>query len=148
LLAARDAAQNDMADATAQAGAVLVVVFSTGIGRDILPAVSARFAERRPGRRLQLRQVDWHDPSAGVADHSCDVATCGCPWRGRRALRLRRRCRRGSPCRPARAGHRLAGLDVVPFADLADEPFLALPRSSGALRDYWLAVAERGGGRQ
>jgi hypothetical protein len=50
--------------------------------------------------------------------------------------------------RPARAGHRLAGLDVVPFADLADEAFLALPRSSGALRDYWLAVAERGGGRQ
>jgi hypothetical protein len=32
----------------------------------------------------------------------------------------------------------LAGLEVVPFADLADEPFLALPRSSGGLRDYWL----------
>jgi DNA-binding transcriptional LysR family regulator len=145
LLAAWDAAQHDMADAAAQAGAVLVVGFSTGIGRDILPAVSARFAERRPGWRLQLRQVDWNDPSAGVADHSCDVAYVWLPLAGAAE-------RFGCVVVAVEdrhvalpAGHRLVGLEVVPFADLADEPFLALPRSSGGLRDYWLAVAERGG---
>jgi DNA-binding transcriptional LysR family regulator len=42
-------------------------------------------------------------------------------------------------------GHPLAGRDVIDFADLLDEPFLALPQSAGPLRDYWLAVDARGG---
>ncbi|WP_370585506.1 LysR substrate-binding domain-containing protein [Nocardia sp. XZ_19_231] len=41
--------------------------------------------------------------------------------------------------------HRLAAHDRIDFADLLDEPFLALPSSAGPLRDYWLAVDERGG---
>ncbi|MFB7634260.1 LysR substrate-binding domain-containing protein [Streptomyces sp. NPDC056149] len=43
------------------------------------------------------------------------------------------------------AGHRLADAAEVPFAELLDEPFLALPESAGALRDHWLATDERGG---
>jgi DNA-binding transcriptional LysR family regulator len=31
----------------------------------------------------------------------------------------------------------------VPFAALADEPFIALPRSAGPLRDFWLATDQR-----
>ena len=31
------------------------------------------------------------------------------------------------------------------MADLLDEPFLALPEAAGALRDFWLAVDQRGG---
>jgi DNA-binding transcriptional LysR family regulator len=43
------------------------------------------------------------------------------------------------------AGHRLAGREIVPFAELFDEGFLALPASAGPLRDYWLATSEREG---
>jgi DNA-binding transcriptional LysR family regulator len=42
-------------------------------------------------------------------------------------------------------GHPLASCDSVEMADLLDEPFLALPRSAGPLRDYWLATDARGG---
>lgn len=43
------------------------------------------------------------------------------------------------------AKHRLASLPEIDFADLLDEPFLALPASAGPLRDYWLATDHRGG---
>jgi DNA-binding transcriptional LysR family regulator len=43
------------------------------------------------------------------------------------------------------AGHRLARSGTVAFADLADEPFLALPAAAGVLRDHWLALDARGG---
>jgi LysR substrate binding domain len=33
----------------------------------------------------------------------------------------------------------------VDFAELLDEPFLALPESAGPLRDYWLALDARAG---
>jgi DNA-binding transcriptional LysR family regulator len=41
--------------------------------------------------------------------------------------------------------HPLAAHDTVYFADLLDEPFLALPPSAGPLRHYWLALDARGG---
>src|SRR6202034_3868036 len=42
---------------------------------------------------------------------------------------------------PAR--HKRAKKMVVAFSDLASEPFIALPRSAGALRDFWLASDQR-----
>jgi LysR substrate binding domain len=39
----------------------------------------------------------------------------------------------------------LAAAPAIEIAQIAHEPFLALPRSAGALRDYWLATAERQG---
>jgi DNA-binding transcriptional LysR family regulator len=41
------------------------------------------------------------------------------------------------------SGHRLTGRDVIPFAELAAEPFIALPASAGAARDFWLATDQR-----
>ncbi|CAM5732307.1 hypothetical protein SFUMM280S_05658 [Streptomyces fumanus] len=43
------------------------------------------------------------------------------------------------------AGHPLAARDRIDFADLLDEPFLALPAGAGPLRDHWLATDARGG---
>jgi DNA-binding transcriptional LysR family regulator len=41
--------------------------------------------------------------------------------------------------------HRLASREVIDFTDLLDEPFLALPKGAGPLRDYWLALDARDG---
>ncbi|MEU6584414.1 LysR substrate-binding domain-containing protein [Nocardia sp. NPDC046763] len=51
----------------------------------------------------------------------------------------------GSCCVAVPRQHRLAASDTVTFADLIDEPFLALPESAGQLREYWLALDARGG---
>src|SRR5262249_57880790 len=41
--------------------------------------------------------------------------------------------------------HPLAGQHHVSFAEIADEPFAALPLAAGPLRDFWLATRERAG---
>jgi DNA-binding transcriptional LysR family regulator len=65
-LAGWDTAQHEVSAAAALADAVLVVGMSTGVARNIVPEAMRRFAERRPGWRVQLRQVDWTDPTAEV----------------------------------------------------------------------------------
>jgi hypothetical protein len=40
-------------------------------------------------------------------------------------------------------GHPLLGHSAVPFAYLADEPFVALPASAGPMREFWLANDQR-----
>ena len=37
------------------------------------------------------------------------------------------------------------GRSSVTFADIADEPLLALPESAGPLRDFWIAIDQRAG---
>lgn len=139
-----DQAQREVADAAAAAAAVLTVGLSTSVGRGLLGAVRDRFAERRPGWRLRMRQVDWADASAGLASGDVDVAFVWLPVTAEGAFHLRVVAR--EPRWVAfRDDHRLAGRDEVDFADLLDEPFLALPESAGPLRDHWLAVADRGG---
>jgi DNA-binding transcriptional LysR family regulator len=131
-------------EAAATADAVLVVGFSTSVGRDLLPAVTLRFSERRPGWRIRLRQVDWRDPTAGVADHGSDVAYVWLPLPdpdryGRLVVAVEDR----HVALPA--GHRLAVRARVPFTELLDEPILALPPDAGPLRDHWIATDARDG---
>lgn len=138
-----DTAQRLVADAAAAAEAVLRVGIQTSVGRDLLPPAAARFAERRPNWRLQFRQVGWSDPTAGLADESTDVAVVWLPLPddSLSSMVLVEESRWVGMAR----SHRLAGMDFVPFVDLLDEPFLALPQSAGVLRDYWLALDERAG---
>ena len=121
----------------------LVVGMQTAVGRGLQRRALARFAELAPGTVPTLRQVDWRDPTAGLADGSSDVAFVWLPLpmddvdvlpvaREERVVALP-------------ADHRLAGASHIVLADLLDEPFIALPDSAGPLRDAWLAVAERGG---
>ncbi len=139
----------EASDALARAAAAqrdrLVVGWSTSPGRDgLLPAVRSRFTERFPGAELRVRQVGWHDATAGLADGSSDVAFVWLPL----AEPQRYVCTvvAEEPRLVAVPdGHPLAARPVVDFAELLDEPFLALPESTGPLRDFWLAVDERGG---
>ena len=149
VLAAWEQAEGELAAVTATAGATLVVGISTGLGRGLLPAVRARFAAAAPEAQLRIRQVRWDDPTGGLAtddEQRTDAAFVWLPlpeperfqWitvatESRRLL--------------LPAAHPLAARESIDFADLLDEPFLALPESSGPLRDYWLALDRRDGRR-
>jgi len=147
VLAAWDRAERDLAAVTATAGATLVVGISTGLGRGLLPAVRARFAAAAPDAQLRVRQVRWDDPTGGLAatdDERTDAAFVWLPLPEPERFQWIT-----VATEPRRlllpAAHPLAARDVIDFADLLDEPFLALPEPSGPLRDYWLAIDQRGG---
>ncbi|MFH8366788.1 LysR family transcriptional regulator [Streptomyces sp. NPDC018031] len=139
-----DEAQRAVSDAAAAEAAVLTVGVSSSVGRGLLPAARARFAERHPAWRIRVRQIDWEDATAGLAGGAVDVALIWLPVPGQEAFRTR--VVATEPRWLAMpAGHRLAGRSEVAFEELLDEPFLALPESAGVLRDFWLAVPDRGG---
>lgn len=127
--------------------ATLVVGMSTSLGRGLLPAVRARFAEVAPAAHLHLRQVPWADATGGLHGDGparTDAAFVWLPLPEASATA----CLDVS-IEPRLAalptGHRLAERHTLDITDLLDEPFLALPRSSGPLRDHWLASDARGG---
>jgi DNA-binding transcriptional LysR family regulator len=121
----------------------LLIGMHTSPGRGLLPKVRARMVASCPDVELELRQVAWGDRSAGLSDRSTDAAFVWLPL-------PQPPYRWVSVAREPRLvalpnDHRLATRRSVSMADLADEPFLALPESAGALRDYWLALDARGG---
>ncbi|MFG2778758.1 LysR family transcriptional regulator [Streptomyces prunicolor] len=137
------------ASALAEVGAAerstLVVGMSTSPGRGgLLPAIRSRFTAARPEANVRLRQVSWADPTAGLADGDADVAFVWLPLPD--AERYGWTVVAEEPRLVALPDtHPLAARAEVDFADLVDEPFLALPPAAGPLRDHWLALDERGG---
>ncbi|MFI8948737.1 LysR substrate-binding domain-containing protein [Streptomyces sp. NPDC053750] len=121
----------------------LVVGMSTSPGRGgLLPAIRSRFTAAHPDARLRLRQVSWEDPTAGLADGTADVAYVWLPLPD--AARYAWTVVAEEPRVVALPDtHPLAARAEIDFADLADEPFLALPPRAGVLRDFWLAMEER-----
>ncbi|MEU5973559.1 LysR substrate-binding domain-containing protein [Streptomyces sp. NPDC047315] len=145
MLAEWDGARDAVSRAVADRAAVLVLGMSTSPGRGgVLPAIRSRFTAVRPAARVSLRQVPWHDPTAGLADGSSDAAFVWLPLPD--PERYRWLVLAEEPRLVALPEtHPLAAKPAVPFADLLDEPFLALPESAGPLRDYWLALDARAG---
>jgi DNA-binding transcriptional LysR family regulator len=146
-LAAWSRAEEELAAVAARGRSTLVVGISTGLGRGLLPAVRARLARAAPGVTLRLRQVSWDDATAGLAGTGPDRTDAAFVW-----LPL------PEPDGYAwdevavedrfvalPAAHPLAARDEVAFAELLDEPFLALPAAAGPLREFWLATDARGG---
>jgi DNA-binding transcriptional LysR family regulator len=145
VLAAWDGAWEAAQQAKSQQRATLVVGMSTSPGRGgLLPAIRSRFTAAHPEAIVKLHQVSWDDATAGLADGLADVAFVWLPvpdpgrytWvvvaEEPRLVALP-------------LTHPLAGREVIDFAELLDEPFLALPASAGPLRDYWLALDARDG---
>jgi DNA-binding transcriptional LysR family regulator len=135
-----DEAQRALADAARDR--VLTVGFQTSIGRGLIPAVTAKMEELLPDWRLLFRQIAWSDPTTGLAGGDTDVAIAWLPIPGNgdyswKVVTTEDRWVAVPP------GHRLAGRPVVPFAELSDEPFIALPVQAGALRQFWLADDHR-----
>ncbi|HEX4814586.1 MAG TPA: LysR substrate-binding domain-containing protein [Nonomuraea sp.] len=145
VLAAWDAAWEAVEAAKAGQRATLLVGMSTSPGRGgLLPSIRSRFTDAHPDATVKLRQVSWEDSTAGLSDASTDLAFVWLPlpdpdrytWvvvaEEPRLVALSQE-------------HPLAAREVVDFADLLDEPFLALPESAGVLREYWLALDARAG---
>jgi DNA-binding transcriptional LysR family regulator len=130
-----------VAEASAEASATVRVGFQTRIGRGLIPSVTSRMREQLPGWKLVFRQVSWSDPTVGLASGEVDVAIAWLPVPAATlAWRVVAREDRWVALPP---GHRLVAHPVVALADLADEPFIALPVSAGAQRDFWLGTADR-----
>ena len=141
IVAEWEGAVADVREATDTERRTLVVGFHTRIGRGLVPAVTAALDERLPGWRLRFRQVPWGDPAVGLHDGTVDVAVAWLPVAGpgiaHRVAATEERWVALS------AGHRLAARPTVPFAELVDEPFVALPASAGPMRGFWLADDHR-----
>ena len=134
-----------LAAAVTEQAATLVIGMSTAPGRGLLPAVRARFSARAPAARLHLRQIPWHDPTGGLATDGEEGTDAAFVWL---PIPAPERYRWLSVATEPRllampTTHPLAGRDRIGLADLRDEPFLALPAASGALRDHWLAADAR-----
>ncbi|WP_211261428.1 LysR family transcriptional regulator [Pseudonocardia acaciae] len=147
VLAAWNEAEAGMAAAVARQRATLVVGISTGLGRGLLPSVRTHLAETAPGTELRVRQVGWDDPTGGLAAEQPDRVDAAFVWL---PLPDPDRYRWLEVVTEPRlvamsAAHPLAARDDLHIRDVLDEPFLALPASSGELRDYWLATDARGG---
>ena len=133
-----------VAEVQAAAGAArqtLVVGFHTRIGRGLVPAIGAALAQRLPGWQLRFRQVSWGDPAVGLHDGTVDVAVAWLPVGGPGIAHRVAATEQRWVALPV--GHPLARRSAVPFAELADEAFVALPASAGPMREFWLAADHR-----
>ncbi len=126
---------------TGTARQVVTVGFHTRIGRGLVPAITAALGERLPGWRLRFRQVPWDDPTVGLHDGSVDVALAWLPVSDAGISHRVAATEERWVALPV--GHRLSAHDAVPFGALDGEPFIALPRSAGPMRDFWLAADQR-----
>ncbi len=139
-----DAALRTAKGAAARADRVLRVGFVASGANELTQQIIAAFARRRPGWRVQLHQTAWDDPTAGLAAGDCDAALLRLPFPGEEALDVEVLITEDRWV-ALPAAHRLAGQEVIEFAELFDEPFVATPEEFGWWREYWLASDERDG---
>jgi DNA-binding transcriptional LysR family regulator len=129
-------------EAAGEARRVLVVGIQTSVGRDLQRQTLAGFSERQPEWRLSLRLCLWDDPTAGLADGTSDVAFVWLPTPDDSGL-VTTVLYREPRWIALPDDHRLAERVRVPWSDLLDEAFIALPPTAGSLRDFWLATDQR-----
>jgi DNA-binding transcriptional LysR family regulator len=124
------------------AAGVLRVGFQTSVAGWLYPTAVKIFTNAHADWDVELRLHPWSDPTAGLLDQTSDVAFLWLPVPGQDQIAhktLRTEPRYVAMCHD----HPLASRDELKFAELLDEPFIALPPSAGVLRDYWLAMDAR-----
>jgi DNA-binding transcriptional LysR family regulator len=139
-----DRAVRETRGASSRAAHVLRVGFVASAANEITQEIIGSFARRRPGWRVEMRQSDWSDPTAGLAEGRVDAALLRLPFPGQDELRVEVLITEPRWV-AVPASHPLAERAEIPFQELWDEPFVATPTESGWWRDYWLATDERDG---
>ncbi|WP_432127645.1 LysR substrate-binding domain-containing protein [Streptomyces sp. bgisy082] len=130
--------------ATGRAARVLRLGFLDAGAVGAVPDAIAEFRHGQPEWRVELRQFDWSDPSAGLARGEVDAAVVRLPFpRQENFVVLELFAEERGVLLPAR--HPLAGREMVEFRELWDEVFVAAGAETGAWREHWLAAEERDG---
>jgi DNA-binding transcriptional LysR family regulator len=123
---------------------VLRIGQQTSVGRGIVEGLVAGVRTRRPAWTVEINQVPWTDPTAGLADETSDVAFCWLPLADpdgyRTQVVVAERVLLAVP-----AGHALAERAELRFAEIEGLPLVALPEQAGPLRSFWLAEHARDG---
>jgi len=137
-----DAATKEVAILARKEQSVLVIGLQTGVGRGMLHTLTQ--ALNAIQWRPELHQVAWNDATAGVEAGDCDA---GFAWLG---TTINPHCGyvvvAEEPIMLAvNSQHRLAGRRQASFAEVSNEPLVALPGSAKELRSFWLAEHARHG---
>jgi lysR substrate binding domain protein len=137
-----DAATKEVAILARKEQSVLVIGLQTGVGRGMLHTLTQ--ALNAIQWRPELHQVAWNDATAGVEAGDCDA---GFAWLG---TTINPHCGyvvvAEEPIMLAvNSQHRLAGRRQASFAEVSNEPLVALPESAKELRSFWLAEHARHG---
>jgi DNA-binding transcriptional LysR family regulator len=137
-----DEARRAVADAAAATESVLRIGVHAPVPQEV-DDLGARLRAYGPGWRLTTVQAGWHDPTCGLASGTADVAIVWVPAAGdlqyeHRVLTTERR----HVALPR--SHPLAARSSLSFAEVRDEPFIALPEGAGAVRDLWLGADNPG----
>ena len=137
-----DAATKEVTALARKEQSVLVIGLQTGVGRGMLHTLTQ--ALNAIQWRPELHQVAWNDATAGVEAGDCDA---GFAWLG---TTINPRCDyvvvAEEPIMLAvNSQHRLAGRRQASFAEISNEPLVALPGSAKELRSFWLAEHARHG---
>ncbi|MGA5192681.1 LysR family transcriptional regulator [Streptomyces exfoliatus] len=144
LLADWDRVRRETRSAASRAARVLRVGFLASAANELTPRITAAFAARRPGWRVDMRQAPWSDPTAGLAAGDVDAALLRLPCPGQDGLRTEMLLTEDRWV-VLPDDHPLAVRAEIPFPALWDEPFVAAPPETGPWHDYWLAVDAREG---
>lgn len=135
---------DEAVEATGRAARVLRLGFLDAGAVGTVHEVIADFRRARPEWRVELRQFDWSDASAGLARGEVDAAVVRLPFPGQEGLDVRELfVEERGVLMPAR--HPLANRGTVEFRELWEEPFVAAGSETGAWREHWLAAQEREG---
>ncbi|HWD69319.1 MAG TPA: LysR substrate-binding domain-containing protein [Solirubrobacteraceae bacterium] len=108
---------------------------------DVIDRSLAAFAAPASELRLETRQSDFSDPTAGLAGGSVDAAFLRLPVT---APELQIETLTSEPrVAVLPAWHPLAARDSISVGDLADEHWLQMPGRDHAWREFWLASGHR-----
>ena len=137
-----DATTKEVTTLARKEQSVLVIGLQTGVGRGMLHTLTQ--ALNAIQWRPELHQVAWNDATAGVEAGDCDA---GFAWLG---TTINPHCDyvvvAEEPIMLAvNSQHRLAGRRQASFAEISNEPLVALPESAKELRSFWLAEHARHG---
>ena len=114
-----------------------------GTGADVLFRLVRHFEATYPEIRLEAKEFDFSDPTAGLADGTTEVALIRPPVDLPEHRMLILDAEDWVACLPR--DHRLAQRSEVSIAELLDDPIVVAPVSAGLWRDYWMAMDARDG---